>query len=215
MNFRGERDGGTVQSLVVQAQPTGYPSAPDAYANLKYYSFYDWGQEDLILVNGTSGADFLSGSDVADIFDAGVGNDELFGRHGKDTLDGGAGRDRLDGGAERDILTGGADKDAFVFAAPLKGGKNVDHITDFAPGTDIIRLEREDFVGLDKGKLDKDAFVSSYAWKAKDAQDRIIYDDTTGALLFDKDGKGGAKAVLFAVLDHAPDLKAGDIIVFG
>ena len=69
-------------------------------------------------------------------------------------------------------------------------------------------LEREDFVGLDKGKLDKDAFVSGdHVSKAKDAQDRIVYNETTGALYFDKDGKGGAKAIKFAVLDGAPHLR--------
>lgn len=51
--------------------------------------------------------------------------------------------------------------------------------------------------------------------KAKDGEDRIAYNETTGALYFDKDGKGGAKAVQFAVLDGGPDLKAGDILVFG
>lgn len=213
MRVSGAEDGGTVQTLVVQAD-SDVPGK-DAAATLKYVSLYRWGKEDQIFINGTAGDDYLFGSNKADIFDAGVGKDDLFGRRGKDTLDGGTGKDWLDGGAEKDTLTGGADKDAFVFAAPLKGGKNVDHITDFAPGIDIIKLEREDFVGLGKGKLDKDAFVSgNHVTKAKHAQDRIVYNETIGALYFDKDGKGGAKAVKFAVLDGAPHLEAGDIIVF-
>ena len=217
MIVEAEKGGNTVQTLIVHAEPTGFPanSDPDAIVSLKYVSFWNWGKEDQIFIYGTDENDFLFGSEVADIFDAGAGRDELFGRQGKDTLDGGAGRDRLDGGAQKDVLTGGADKDAFVFAAPLKKGKNLDHITDFTSGTDIIKLEREDFRGLHKGKLDKDAFVSGdHLSKAKDAQDRIVYNETTGALYFDKDGKGGAKAIEFAKLDGAPHLESSDIIVF-
>jgi Ca2+-binding RTX toxin-like protein len=201
---------GTVQTLVVEVDPS------DGRASLRYVSFWGWEEEDRILINGNAESNFLFGSFYADDITGEVGKDELLGRRGNDTLDGGAGRDRLDGGAEKDVLTGGTDKDAFVFAAPLKGGKNLDHITDFEKGADTIKLEREDFVGLDKGKLDKDAFVSGdNVSKAKDAQDRIAYNETSGALYFDKDGRGGAKAVQFAVLDGAPDLAAGDIIVFG
>jgi Ca2+-binding RTX toxin-like protein len=215
MNVWAEESGGAVQTLVVYADPIDSGGVLDAYASLKYVSFSFWGKEDVILIKGTGEDDFLFGSYEADTIVAGDGKDELDGRHGKDSLDGGAGRDRLDGAADKDVLAGGADKDAFVFASPLKGGKNLDRIADFEKGIDIIKLEREDFVGLDKGKLDKDAFLSGDdVTKAKDAQDRIVYNETTGALYFDKDGKGGAKAIQFAVLDGAPDLEAGDIIVF-
>ena len=212
MRIVAEKTVGTVQTLVVHADPSG--SGFDAYASLKYVSFMNWGNEDQIFLMGTDGKDFLFGSSQADTIEAGAGKDRLSGRKGQDDLDGGAGKDWLDGGAGKDMLTGGVDKDSFVFAAPLKGGKNLDTVTDFQAG-DKIRLEKEDFSGLAKGKLAKDAFVSGdNLTKAKDAEDRIVYNETTGALYFDKDGKGGAKAVKFAVLDGAPDLEAADIVVF-
>ncbi|MFC7475392.1 family 16 glycosylhydrolase [Dankookia sp. GCM10030260] len=52
-------------------------------------------------------------------------------------LTGSAGADSLDGGAGNDVLTGGAGPDAFTIVR----GNGSDAITDFAPGTDTIRLQ--------------------------------------------------------------------------
>lgn len=127
-----------------------------------------------------------------------------------------AGRDKLFGGPSKDTLTGGTDKDSFIFAAALKGGKNLDHITDFERGTDVLRLKAKIFEGIGDHHLSKDEFLAgNNAKKAKDGEDRVIYNETTGTLSFDPDGMGGAKAVKFAVLDGAPHLKADDIVIFG
>jgi hypothetical protein len=68
-------------------------------------------------------------------------------------------------------------------------------------------LEGSIFSGLELGGLDKDAFLKSSKKKpkAKDAEDRILYSKKTGAMFFDEDGKGGEKAVKFAVLDDSPN----------
>jgi beta-glucanase (GH16 family) len=50
---------------------------------------------------------------------------------------GGDGAQTLDGGAGNDILIGGAGADTFV----VRAGNGSDVITDFAPGTDRVRLE--------------------------------------------------------------------------
>ena len=63
--------GGTVQTLVVQADSSNRlfaPGEPDASATLKYVSFVGWGKEDRILIKGTAGDDYLFGSDKADSF---------------------------------------------------------------------------------------------------------------------------------------------------
>ena len=56
-------------------------------------------------------------------------------------------------------------------------------------------------------------FAKDGADKAKDKQDRVIYDTDSGEVRFDKDGKGKTKAVLVAVLDGSPDLAHSDILV--
>lgn len=87
----------------------------------------------------TEGDDELSGSAVADSFNAKGGADTLKGLGGNDVLkagagadkvDGGEGSDWIDGGADSDLLTGGAGPDVFVFDNLNPTGK--DKITDFS-----------------------------------------------------------------------------------
>lgn len=124
-------------------------------------------------------------------------------------ITGGDGRNVLDGGGGADTLTGGAGRDQFAFSTAL-GAENVDVVTDFAAG-DQIRLSSTVFEGLSPGGLGPAKFA--IGTEAQDASDRIVYDAATGSLWFDKDGTGGADAVLFAVLDGAPPLNAADFII--
>jgi Ca2+-binding RTX toxin-like protein len=48
---------------------------------------------------------------------------------------------------------------------------------------------------------------------AQDASDRFIYNQNTGALCFDADGKGGTAQIQFATLANNAFLTASDIIV--
>jgi serralysin len=94
----------------------------------------------------------------------------------------------FDGGLGNDVLTGGAGRDAFVFnAAP--GAANVDRITDFSAAGDTVRLENAVFTApTSTGVLSAAAFRVGAA--AVDADDRIIYYDSGGALYYDADGTG-------------------------
>ena len=65
--------------------------------------------------------------------------------------------------------------------------------------------------GLTLGALAPGAFVIGTA--AGDADDRIIYNSTTGQLYFDADGSGAGAAVLFAILQGAPAITASDFTV--
>jgi RTX calcium-binding nonapeptide repeat (4 copies) len=60
---------------------------------------------------GTSGADVITGTKLADRLYGLAGNDKLTGLDGDDVLVGGAGNDRLYGGLGSDILVGGAGAD--------------------------------------------------------------------------------------------------------
>jgi len=120
------------------------------------------------------------------------------------------GANRLDGGFGIDTLTGGGGADLFAFTT-TPGTGNVDSITDFAAGVDRIGLDDAVFAGLAPGALAAGAFVVGTA--ALDADDRIVYDPATGALLFDSDGAGGAEAVMFATVQAGLALSAGDFAV--
>jgi len=128
-------------------------------------------------------------------------NNGILGNNGANLLNGGAGFDWLYG-------FGGAD--TFAFTTTLGAG-NVDVITDFKAVDDTIQLDDAVFTGLGLGALNANAFVVGNA--ALDANDRIIYNQASGQLLFDADGNGGGAAILFATLQGAPTITASDFVV--
>ena len=72
-------------------------------------------------------------------------------------------------------------------------------IEDYTVAQDTMRLENLFFTGLSNGTLAAAAF--RVGTTAIDASDRIIYNDDTGALFFDRDGTGAAAKVQFAEVD--------------
>jgi Ca2+-binding RTX toxin-like protein len=134
---------------------------------------------------------------------------QFYGGANRDRLEGGLGADTLNGGPGNDTLSGGDGSDSFVFTSS-PGKSNADHITDFATGHDVIALDGEIFTELGDMLTAAEFYAKAGATVAHDASDRIIYDRTTGRLYYDEDGKGGHGAKLFAILDGAPGLHAGD-----
>lgn len=165
-------------------------------------------------INGGDGNDTLFGDAGADRLNGGTGHDLLKGGSGNDTLDGGTGRDILWGGAGNDVLTGGADQDKFVFETKFGSG-NVDTITDFNPAQDTIVISPWIvFGGLWVGPLRAAQFhAQAGATQGADANDRIIYDTTSGKLYYDVDGSGSKASVQFAELTNRPTLDAGDFLI--
>ena len=151
---------------------------------------------------GGSGNDTIKGNSAANY---------LFGFDGDDTIDGGAGNDQIEGGRGADTLTGGKGADTFIFASPLDG--KVDTITDFnfSEG-DLLQLDHNIFTALEKGTLAADQFVAGK--EAKDENDHLLYDRTTGELAYDPDGNGAAAAVTIARLgaNHELDHNGINII---
>lgn len=89
-------------------------------------------------LEGGGGADRLGGGLGSDTLLGGDGDDYLSGGQGNDSLFGGNGEDSLSGSSGNDTLTGGAGADLFIFNAPTRD--EIDLITDFTPGEDVLRL---------------------------------------------------------------------------
>lgn len=142
--------------------------------------------------DGTSKADTISGKDSNDLIRGAGGDDKLYGKQGND------------------VLTGGAGKDYFTF--DTKAGKsNVDTITDFNVKDDTIRMNDTAFEKLKSGSLSSSQFV--YGTEAVDKDDRVIYNEKTGALFYDEDGSGSKAAVQFATLENHAHLTASDFLI--
>jgi Ca2+-binding RTX toxin-like protein len=145
----------------------------------------------------------LTGSEAIDGSGNGLAN----------TLIGNAGNNVLEGHGGNDTLTGGQGSDRIVFAETL-GSENVDTITDFEFGVDVIELNPSAFgalLPLADGVLPTSNFVVGSA--ALESNDYIIYDDTVGALYYDADGSGEREAIVFATVPVGTVLVAADIVV--
>jgi Ca2+-binding RTX toxin-like protein len=103
-----------------------------------------------------------------------------------------------------DAILGADEKDAIV-------------IPDVDVGDDSIQLDNAVFKGIGKGtaakpgRLDKEFFVK--AATAKEADDHVLYNAKTGALLYDADGSGFKAAVQIATLAKNLKLAAADFFV--
>lgn len=145
-------------------------------------------------IQGTSAGDILTGKTTKDAIYGYGGDDRLGGKEGNDTLYGGSGRD------------------AFVFNTKPNGGLNLDVIADFNPKDDSIHLDDAIYSKLARGQLHSWSFVIGS--KANDASDRIIYNNKTGALLYDADGSGPGAAVQFAKIGLNLSITAADFLVY-
>ncbi len=142
-------------------------------------------------------------------------NDVLTGNTVSNRLTGNAGSDVINGLGGNDTLLGGAGADFFVFNTALNTTTNRDVIADFSAPIDTIRLENAVFTALTAtGTLNAALFKNLTTGGAVDATDRILYDDTTGAVFYDRDGSAGTYArVQFATLTGAPTITNLDFFV--
>ncbi len=157
-------------------------------------------------INGTGNTlnNVITGNAAANVIDGGAGLDLISGGAGNDSINGGLGSDTLDGGAGADI---------FIFNTTL-GSTNVDRISGFVTIDDTIQLDHAIFTALGAvGALTVGAFNTGAA--ATQADDRVIYNTSTGALLYDADGSGKGGAIQFAHLSGLTGtLSAADFVVF-
>jgi Ca2+-binding RTX toxin-like protein len=152
--------------------------------------------------SGTAGNEQVAGES---------GNDRLFGLGGNDVLFGQIGNDTLTGGTGSDTLVGGTGADVFVFDQKPNAKSNLDYIQDFSPTDDVVHLSRKIFSKIAKGALSSKAFVTGNKFKDKD--DRVLYYKEGGALFYDPDGSGSAKAIQFANLSKGLKITHKDFFV--
>src|SRR5437867_3822535 len=160
------------------------------------------------VINGFGGNDFLAGNS---------GDDSIVGGSGNDTIYGDSGNDWLEGGAGNDLISGSGDQDNIVFRE--YGAANADTVLNFAGGWDKIQLDAAAFANIGAtGRFaagDVRFYGAPGATAGHDADDRIVYNTSTGQLFYDADGNGAGGAQLIATLQGAPGMAAGDINVFG
>jgi serralysin len=132
----------------------------------------------------------------------------LIGNSAANQLNGGGGNDTLDGGTGNNTLTGGAGQDIFR----LTTAGHIDAITDFVVVDDTIQLENAVFTALaTPGTLA--AGQLRIGAQALDANDFIIYNNATGALLYDANGNGAGAAVQIATLSAGLAVTNADFVV--
>ncbi len=97
-------------------------------------------------------------------------------------------------------------------AAASNSTTNRDTIAGFNVDDDVIELDNAIFTALGTpGPLASSAFYSGVG--AHDANDRVIYNSTSGALLYDVDGTSAGAAVQFATLSSGLALTSADFLV--
>lgn len=158
-------------------------------------------------ITGHAGDNILKGLDGDDVLKASAGHDSLYGGSGHDKLFGGLGNDTLKGESGRDI---------FMFDTRPHHSSNVDRIVDFKSSDDSIQLDNAVFTKLGRGsaagvRFKSDMFVEGT--KARDREDRIVYDKKTGSLYYDADGTGSSAQVKVATVTNKTKLYWHDFYV--
>jgi Ca2+-binding RTX toxin-like protein len=167
--------------------------------------------------NGDGGNNTLVGSSNGDFMQGGGGNDTIQGGGGNDTIGGNEGIDWLAGGAGNDTVSGGSGQDSFAFAE--YGAANADVLTDFDTGWDNLQLDAAAFAQIGAtGRFfagDARFYAAAGATGGHDADDRIVYNTTTGQIFYDADGNGAGAAQLIGTIQSGSSLSATDIWVYG
>jgi trimeric autotransporter adhesin len=164
---------------------------------------------------GEGGAGSATVTGVEKVIGAGF-NDRLSGSSAAETFEGREGNDTLSGLGGNDTLAGGTGQDIFVFAA-APGSGNVDQVTDFVSGTDDLALDNTVFTAIGaEGSFstsDPRYWAAPGATSGHDADDRVIYNTSTGGLYYDSDGSGSGLSQQLATLQGNPLIAATDITV--
>lgn len=157
---------------------------------------------------------FGSGNDRFD--GAGGTQGEVHGENGDDVLIGGVDADALYGELGNDTLTGGEGADRFWFTTEPNTKTNRDTITDFSHSDgDKIVLDGDIFTGLGKNATTLKGKYFEVANKPHSKNDKIVYNEKKGILLYAENGSKTDKAdwIKFANVQKGADLDHGDFLI--
>src|SRR5438132_747888 len=175
------------------------------------------GTEGNVSISGTTDADTINGFGGNDFLAGNSGDDSIVGGAGNDTIYGDGGNDWVEGGAGNDLVSGSGGQDDIVFRE--FGAANADSVGSFATSWDRVQLDVAAFANIGaSGRFvagDVRFYSAPGATGGHDADDRIVYNTSTGQLFYDADGNGPGAAQLIATLQGAPTVVVGDINVFG
>ena len=153
----------------------------------------------------------LAGRYIESVTLTGTSNTYAIGNTQANVIIGSLGDNVLRGLEGNDTLTGRAGRDTFGFDTALGAG-NVDRITDFTVVDDTIRLSRSIFTQIGgNGVLNAGAFAIGS--EAMEADDRIIYNSSTGDIFYDADGNGAGSAILFAQVSTGLAMTNADFLI--
>jgi Ca2+-binding RTX toxin-like protein len=199
--------GDTITIKPFNPSPMGFSDYP--ISQIKFSDGEIWNHNAMaanVVTTGTEGNDVITGMmDTASTID---------GKGGNDTITGGMMNDIINGGLGNDTLTGDMGMDTFVFNTAVDSTNNKYTITDFAEFEDKISLDNGIFNQLvDEGVLSSVNFSANATGTASDANDYVLYNTSTGALLYDADGNGQGVAVEFVVLTNKPQIDANNVVI--
>lgn len=164
-------------------------------------------------LTGNATSNYLAGGDGADTLSGLGGDDILRGNVGNDAVYGGAGNDQLAGGSGQDIFLGGTGNDSFIYYFSSEGGDAINDFSAVQGNDDVFNFNASGFGNLAKGRLSDSNFYSSATSNiGLDSNDLFVFRQSDKTLWFDKDGNGGAAAVLMVDLQNsAANLTVNDI----
>ena len=177
------------------------------------------GPSDIVTENANEGTDtvrssinFTLSANVENLILTGTANLVANGNAIANRLTGNSGNNTLNGGAGDDTLAGAGGKDRFRFDSLNHG---VDRITDFNVADDAIAVSAANFGGgLTAGQsITSTQLRIGVENTATTVNHRFIYNQTSGALFFDRDGNASSfSPVQLAILSSNLELSNSDII---
>ena len=151
----------------------------------------------------------IVGSNFGDRINGNNQSNSLRGGKGSDAIDGSGGDDFIVGGVGADTLTGGGGADNFVYLSP---SESRDTIVDFNSKLDLISVVSSAFSNdLATGSLSESRFTLGLS--ATNSEQRFIYNNSTGELLYDVDGSGQRERQLLTTLENSPEISANNIAI--